>query len=628
MASVLSECPIGLVSVVDSDRQWFCGSVGTELVETPREHAFCGHTILADAPLVVDDATLDDRFRDNPLVTGAPGIRFYAGVPIVESGGERIGTVCVLDTRPRTLEPSRLESLRGVARLVSLQLSSSRRHEAILEASLDAIISIDSSSRVIEFSQAAEQMYGYSREEALGASLAELIIPPAYREAHAAGMARYKATGHGPVLGTRIEITSIRRSGEEFPVELAISPVTIDGESCFTAFIRDLTEQKRLHKALEFTRFTVDQTADSIFWIARDARVIDCNPAASERLGYSREELLGSTVFDIDTDMPADSWDSHWEELSTSGSLLLDSHHRRKDGRTFPVEVSCNHVVHDGEEFNCVIVRDVSDRRRAELALHASEERFRDIATAAGEYIWETDTEGRYTFVTEPVEDLLGRSREALIGHRPFQFMPEGEAAKMEAVFEHSRRARDPFRAVEHRSLHSSGAERWQSLSGKAVYDTEDRFCGYRGLGLDVTELRVASAMRRRRTELLRIARETMGRLLEPDQFSAAMCHLLTEVGSFTGATRAYVAGHDGSSCTLESPWLPDDGPADTDWDAARRAARLGHLGVVCERCGAGRTACGEWRQRSVAGPVWRMGSSGPAGERGWANGLVYRVRL
>ena len=117
-ASRLCGAPIALISLVDANRQWFKARVGLDDSETPRDQAFCAHAIEGDDLLEVCDATSDPRFADNPLVTGDPHIRFYAGAPLSAPGGHRIGTLCVIDTVPRTLgtvERSILDALRRLA---------------------------------------------------------------------------------------------------------------------------------------------------------------------------------------------------------------------------------------------------------------------------------------------------------------------------------------------------------------------------------------------------------------------------------------------------------------------------------------------------------------------------------
>ena len=119
------------------------------------------------------------------------------------------------------------------------------RSRAILESALDCIITMDHEGKVLEFNPAAERTFGYSRSAVIGKDLAELIIPPHLREQHRRGLAHYLTTGHGPVLGKRIDITALRSDGTEFPVELIISPMSIGERTSFTGFIRDISERKQ-----------------------------------------------------------------------------------------------------------------------------------------------------------------------------------------------------------------------------------------------------------------------------------------------------------------------------------------------------------------------------------------------
>jgi signal transduction histidine kinase/ActR/RegA family two-component response regulator len=133
LACRLCEVPIALVSLVDHDRQWFKSCVGLDARETPRAVAFCAHAIQREAPLIITDARADARFADNPLVTGPPHIRFYAGFPLIDDSGAALGTLCVIDARARTLNDVQMSALHVLARQVVAQLQLRRVSSALRE---------------------------------------------------------------------------------------------------------------------------------------------------------------------------------------------------------------------------------------------------------------------------------------------------------------------------------------------------------------------------------------------------------------------------------------------------------------------------------------------------------------
>ena len=113
-AAAIANTPISAISLVDAERQWFKGACGLDVDETPRDVSFCAYAILRPEPFIVSDTRVDERFRDNPLVTGEPFIRFYAGFPLVVNGVS-IGALCVIDDHPRELSPSQVSRLTSLA---------------------------------------------------------------------------------------------------------------------------------------------------------------------------------------------------------------------------------------------------------------------------------------------------------------------------------------------------------------------------------------------------------------------------------------------------------------------------------------------------------------------------------
>jgi len=127
LAAMVTGSPIALISLLTSSRQWFKSRVGLEAQETPRDMAFCSHAILQNDMFVVEDAITDERFRDNPLVTSEPHIRFYAGVPLRDKSGQPLGTLCVIDREPRRLRAAEVQGLLDLADIASNEIQAGGR---------------------------------------------------------------------------------------------------------------------------------------------------------------------------------------------------------------------------------------------------------------------------------------------------------------------------------------------------------------------------------------------------------------------------------------------------------------------------------------------------------------------
>ena len=147
LAKRVFDVPIALVSLVDENRQWFKSRAGVDACETDRDISFCGHAILGDGPFIINDTLQDERFIDNPLVSGEPGIRFYAGMPLHYLNGAKLGTLCIIDRKPRSLDDEDLAMFRDLAEMAESELS------AIHLASVDELTRISNRRGFVAMAQ-------------------------------------------------------------------------------------------------------------------------------------------------------------------------------------------------------------------------------------------------------------------------------------------------------------------------------------------------------------------------------------------------------------------------------------------------------------------------------------------
>ena len=258
LAADIFQVPTALVSFVEEDQQFFKARLGFDACETSRDVSFCTHALMSDDVLVIPDARADERFASNPLVTGHPFIRFYAGAPVVTLGGQRLGSVCVIDTEPRAPLTNREQTiLQGLAKIVVDHLER-RRLDVVRRAAMkmssttpDAIVCSDETGVISFWNAAAERMFGFGRNEAMGMPLTN-IVPPEFRAGHEAGMARVLAGGERRLAGKTVEIKGQRRDGTQFPIELSLATWD-DGERLQVgSIIRDVSER---HRARERVRY-------------------------------------------------------------------------------------------------------------------------------------------------------------------------------------------------------------------------------------------------------------------------------------------------------------------------------------------------------------------------------------
>lgn len=177
LAAQICHCSTGAVTFIDQARQWIKGRKSCTFVQTPRAISFCGHTILQDHVLMVEDALLDERFCSNPLVNGAPGIRFYAGAPITSPAGYKVGSVCVIDDKPRTLSAQQMRMLKAIAKQAA-HLLELRQHNQQLKTEANDLLSSErlTMQQTLRDLERERQSLGNTLHESMGQTLAAIQL--------------------------------------------------------------------------------------------------------------------------------------------------------------------------------------------------------------------------------------------------------------------------------------------------------------------------------------------------------------------------------------------------------------------------------------------------------------------
>ncbi|MBT8470445.1 MAG: PAS domain S-box protein, partial [Deltaproteobacteria bacterium] len=251
------DVPIALVSLVDADRQWFKSRYGLDAPETPRDISFCGHVVAEQELLVVPDAFADNRFHDNPLVTGDPRVRFYAGVPLRTPDGHVLGTLCAIDHDARLVSADQLDTLSILGRQVADQLELRRqllltkdyeqRLRTLFETAVDAIITIDEAGVIEDVNAVAKRLLGYEPPELVGQQVG-VLMPPRHRERLEKYLRHNPDDPGAKTIATTQEAIAVRKDGTEFPVEISVSEMRLGGRRMFTGIVRDITERKRIEQ--------------------------------------------------------------------------------------------------------------------------------------------------------------------------------------------------------------------------------------------------------------------------------------------------------------------------------------------------------------------------------------------
>jgi len=309
--------------------------------------------------------------------------------------------------------------------------ASEEQYRAIFNASADALVLWDSSLRRVDVNPAYERTYGWKRGDMIGRGYEHLDFPPDYFRPRLELIRRALAGEN-----CRAELEAIRKDGERIQTEVHAVPFRHRGEPHVLAIARDITERKRAEQALRDSeglyRELFNASADAMVLRDADFHVVDVNPSYTTMSGYSREETLGAgRVLTID-EVGNVRWREAHQRMLAGEHLRFEFAARRKDGTPYEAEVRGMPVRYHDRPHVLYVSRDITERKRAERALAASEEQYRAIFNASADAMVMRDDQMRVVDVNPAFLSLLGRTREEVVGHvhPAFVIAPEREAAE------------------------------------------------------------------------------------------------------------------------------------------------------------------------------------------------------
>jgi len=460
LASRLCDTPIALVSLVDANRQWFKASLGLEAQETPRSVSFCAHALDHEGVFVVPDAAADPRFSDNPLVTGEPYIRFYAGAPLSSPEGYRYGTLCIIDTRPRNLDALQSEALQRLARravesleIRRLKLTAETRQrtlQRLLETMPGGVVTCNADGVLVEFNRTAREWHGIDPR----------AIP---QDQWAEHFGLYEPSGEALLKTDQIPLLRAWRGERvretEMIIRTAHQPARLvacnadplfgpDGELIgAVCTMHDITRLDAAQRAAasEAQRFNdaFAAAAQGMALVTYDGHWQDVNDALCKTFGYPRAELMRTRFEHL---VHPDELQVHQEAVrqlvqGLKSQVQFSGRYLHRSGAILFGHLSISSVSAAGSRQPHMVVQlqDLTEQHRAAQRLRESEQQLRAIANNVPAWVGHVDRTLRFEFINEPYARHLAISHEEISGTLFSSVFP---SAVTERLMSYAERAR------------------------------------------------------------------------------------------------------------------------------------------------------------------------------------------
>ncbi|HZR47275.1 MAG TPA: PAS domain S-box protein, partial [Candidatus Manganitrophaceae bacterium] len=461
-----------------------------------------GRAWVGGAPAWVSDFSQEPDFFRAPIAA-MEGIRGACAFPIW-GGREIFGVMEFFSGERRPLDDDFLLVMASIGSKVGQFIERKRaekavregeaRKGAILESALDCIITFDHHGKIVEFNAAAEKTFGYRRDEVIGKETAETIIPSRLREEHRRAIKQYLSPDRESLLGRQIEMTAMRGDGSEFPVELAVTRVPLEGPPLFTCYLRDLSERKEAEARYQMLVEGVKDYA--IFMLDPNGKVISWNGGAERIYGYPAGEIIGrdfSYFYSID-EIQAGKPASDLRTAALLGRLEEERWYLKKDGARFWTHTVITKLIDSQGRLAgfSKITRDLSERKKVEEALAEEKERLAVTLRSIGDGVITTDIEGKIVLMNKVAEELTGWTQKEAAGRsldEVFHIIHQETRVRCEGPIQNVLNKGGIVELENHTALITRDrVERSIADSGAPIRDKEGKIIGVVLVFRDVTE--------------------------------------------------------------------------------------------------------------------------------------------
>jgi PAS domain S-box-containing protein len=513
LASEICQTPIALISLVDENRQWFKSKIGLDVEETPRDVSFCAHAINEEGVFEVGNAALDERFMENPLVAGAPNIRFYAGAPLISKDGYRVGTLCVINSVPYSINESQKNSLLILARSVisMLELRKQKREAELFKKALDEVTMVSMLNARLEYEYVNEKFCALADMEAseiIGKNVTDIPIADISKQQEQDALDVVK---EGKIYASTVR--NLNHKGVVSWSKLVLIPFRDrNGQLVKTLSLRnDITQELMMLERLEeaemmagMGNWEYDVISGTRYWSRGLYEIMEFQ--------YPNNLAISPTLLDM-VQSPEDqqrlNQNFHDVIQNNAPAVPLEFAVLSHKGNERIVSVITKKRVNSKGQLTAIYgtVQDITEKKHQDKLIRESEAKYRTLVENSAQMTYTTDVDGAYTYASAHLKKTIGFNDEDILGKK-FAFIYDDEWRKKTIIFyvnQLQEKIEETKFVFPIRS--SSGKKLWVEQTADLIWEN-GKITGFRCVLHDVTQNVESEEAMAEAVKLAREARE------------------------------------------------------------------------------------------------------------------------